>query len=165
MAAARALRALGVGLALVGAGAAPAAALDWGGIVPAVTTMAQVRARYGAPSQTSTQTLQGVQAQRWVYAADLAPPGFSRMTVDFGLRGADGYHPDLVRALTLEPRPGIFTRPQISAGWGPADRVGREGDTEILFYYEGLVVYFAPDGWNVRLMLFTPPQPRPPSPR
>jgi hypothetical protein len=64
-----------------------------------------------------------------------------------------------VRDFSLVPKPGIFTRQTILNGWGVPMRVGREGDAEVFLYRAGLLVYFAKDGWDAQLMVFTPPQP------
>lgn len=92
-----------------------------------------------------------------------APAGLTRLTIEYGLVLSDKYQPNVVRAFRLEPLPGGFTRTIINLGWGPPDRGGREGETDIFIYLEGLIVYFDDTGQNAKLMLFTVPQPRDPA--
>ncbi len=146
-------------LFLVALVAAAAAAAEWGTIRPGVSTMEAVRARFGTASKTSTEKQEGYDAARWVYEGAAAPPGFTRLTVEFGLLTPLGFRVDLVRDFTLVPKPGVFNRQTILNGWGPPARVGREGDQEVFLYQQGLLVYFAKDGWDAQLMMFTPPQP------
>ena len=42
-----------------------------------------------------------------------------------------------------------------------AFRTVREGESDVFVYLEGLLVYFDKNGFDARLMLFTPPQPVP----
>jgi hypothetical protein len=137
----------------------PATAADWNTIRPAMSTMETVRARFGPPSRTSVQKLEGYDATQWVYEDAAAPPGITRLTVDFGLLTLPGFRPELVRDFSLVPKPGIFTRRTVLNGWGVPSRVGREGDAEVFLYQFGLLVYFAKDGWEAQLLVFTPPQP------
>ena len=146
------------GLAL---GVAPAAAEQWGGIEPGESTMTSVRNLRGAPSRTATQKVEGYDTAEWTYEEAKAPGGIQRMTVDFGLMTPKGYEAALVRLLKLEPKPGAFDRNAITAGWGPPDGVGKDGEVEFFFYKEGLFVYFDKDGHGVVSMVFTPPQPPP----
>ena len=117
-----------------------------------------MRARFGPASKTSVQKLEGYDAAQWVYEGAAAPPGITRLTVEFGFLTLLGFRADLVRDFSLVPKPGIFTRPTILNGWGVPMRVGREGDAEVFLYHAGLLVYFAKDGWDAQLMVFTPPQ-------
>ena len=134
-------------------------AAEWGTIRPGTSTMEAVRARFGAASKMSTQKQEGYDAALWVYEGAAAPPGFTRLTVEFGLVTPLGFRVDLVRDFTLVPKPGVFDRQTILNGWGPPARVGREGDREVFLYQQGLLVYFGKDGWDAQLMMFTPPQP------
>jgi hypothetical protein len=143
--------------------APPARAAEWGLIQPGVTTTQGVRERYGAPSRIERQKVETYDTERWVYEGPRAPTGIMRMTVDFGLVRDSRYQPDVVRSLSLEPHGATFNRGIIGNGWGFPDAGGREGDEEFFVYKEGLLVYFAKDGWNVRLMVFTVPQPRDPT--
>jgi len=143
--------------------AAGARAEQWGAMVPGESTMDAVRALRGRPTRTATEKVEGYDTARWVYDADQAPPGITRLTIDFGLKTASGYHAELVRSFKLEPRPGVFDRAWVLQGWGPPAGVGRDGEVDFIFYKEGLFVYFAKDDFHVTSMVFTPPQP-PPAP-
>jgi len=134
-------------------------AAEWGTLEPGVSTMDTVRARFGTASKTSVQKLEGYEVAQWVYEGAAAPPGLTRLTVDFGLVMAVGLRTDVVRDFSLAPKPGIFNRRTVINGWGTPTRVGREGDLEVFFYPEGLLVYFGKDGWDAELLVFTPPQP------
>jgi hypothetical protein len=140
-----------------------AVAAEWGGIIPGTTTMDAVRGRYGPPTRQSTQKVEGYDTTQWVYEGAQAPVGFVRMTVDFGLLLPAGYRHDVVRAFTLEPKKNVFTRAAVLDGWGRPSGAKRDGEILSYFYDEGLIVYFDPDGWAVRSMVFTPPQPPAPS--
>ena len=139
--------------------AARAGATEWGTIVVGSSTMDSVRAHYGGPTRTETQKLDSYDTARWVYEGAQAPGGIQRMLVDFGLLQAGGYRRDVVRSLTLEPKPGIFTRGIVILGWGKPDRVGTQGDDEVYFYSQGLVAIFGKDGAPARTLVFTLPQP------
>lgn len=139
--------------------AGPAWASDWGLIVPGKSTMDAVRARYGQPTKSEAQKVEGYDATRWAYEGAQAPGGISRMVVDFGLLTAGGYKKDVVRSLELDPKPGIFNRKLVLDGWGVPTKVGREGEYEIFLYGDGLLVYFDKTGENAQTMIFIPPQP------
>lgn len=144
--------------------AAPAFAADWGAIVPGETTQDAVRVRYGAPTRTLAQRVDGYQTVQWIYEGAQAPAGLVRMTIDFGLVRPGGYQPQVVRMLKLEPKPGAFSKDTVVNGWGPPARFGNEGEAPVYFYNEGLVVYFDKAGWMATLMVFLPPQPATPAP-
>jgi len=144
--------------------ASPAAASEWGGIVPGVTTMDEVRARHGGPTRTEAQKTDGYDTASWTYEGAQAPTGMKRMVVDFGLVSAGQFRRDVVRTFRLEPSLGAFDRRTIIAGWGLPARSVREADAEVFFYPEGLIVYFEKDNFRPRLMMFTPPQPLDPPP-
>lgn len=141
----------------------PAGAAEWGLIRPGTTTRDEVRARYGSPTRMDRQKVETYDTESWIYEAEQAPTGLERLTVEFGLLQQDKYHPDVVRAFKLEPRPGAFNRGVIANGWGFPDRMGRENDRDIFLYRDGLLVYFDESGWNAKLMVFTLPQPRDPT--
>ena len=136
---------------------------QWGAMVPGESTMAAIRALRGQPTRTTTEKVEGYDTVRWVYEAAQAPRGITRLTIDFGLRTASGYHAEVVRSFKLEPRPGVFDRNWVVQGWGPPAGVGRDGEVDFTFYKEGLFVYFAKDDFQVASMVFTPPQ-LPPAP-
>ena len=149
---------------LLGLALAPVAfAAGWGLIEPGVSTMQTVRERYGAPSRTERKKVDAYDTESWIYEDDRAPTGIVRLTVDFGLLRDNKYRADVVRAMALEPHGATFNRGIIGNGWGLPDGAGRQGDEEFFVYKEGLLVYFNPDGWTVRLMVFTLPQPRDPT--
>jgi len=139
-----------------------AAASEWGTIVPGTTTMEAVRTQYGGPTKTETQKTDNYDTASWVYEGVQAPVGLLRMVVDFGILRAAGYRRDVVRSFRIEPKPGVFNRKVVLAGWGPPDRVGRQADTEVFYYAEGLVVMFDKEGLQAQTLVFTPPQPTEP---
>jgi hypothetical protein len=142
---------------------APAAASEWGTIVPGSTTMEAVRAQYGGPTKTETQETDNYDTASWLYQGAQAPVGLLRMVVDFGILHAGGYRRDVVRSFRIEPKPGVFNRKIVLAGWGPPDRVGRQGDTEVFYYADGLIVMFDKEGLQAQTLVFTPPQPTEPA--
>lgn len=148
-------------LALLAPSGGPVAAAEWGTIDPGRSTMEAVRAQYGGPTRATTRKVEGYDAAQWVYEGAQAPAGIRRLTVDFGLLTPAGYRPALVRALTLEPKPGVFTRETVLTGWGEPSRVSAAGQPKSFFYESGLIVLFDAEGWQVESMLFTPPQPPP----
>jgi hypothetical protein len=159
---------LGVALVaamLVAAAAAPAAALDWGGLAPGMTTMEQVRTLYGQPTRTRTEKVEGFDTTEWVYEGPKAPAGIRKLTVEFGMKIEERFRPGVVRAVRLEPKPGAFNRSTVLTGWGRPSMVKTEEGRETAhFFAEGLVVYYDKDGWTATMMLFTPPQPLPAAP-
>jgi hypothetical protein len=148
---------------LLGLAAGVAGAAEWGLIRPGTSTMESVRAKYGAPTRTLREKVEGYDTETWVYEDGRAPVGIVRLTVEFGLLQAEKYRPEVVRAFRLEPKPGTFNRGVISNGWGYPDVLGREGEEDLFLYKDGLLVYFDKEGWNARLMVFTVPQPRDPT--
>ena len=153
-------------LALVLALAAPAVALEWGGVEPGVTTVEQVRERYGQPSKDTRPKVEGYDTQHWVYEDARAPAGLYRMTVDFGILTPAGYKPGVVRLLTLEPKPNIFGRYTVIQGWGLPDVVNddKSSGATLLLWKDGLLVTFDKDNENAVSMVFSVPQPLPQSP-
>jgi hypothetical protein len=157
-------RAARLAAVLAGLLLAPAAfAAEWGLIRPGVSTMQAVRERYGAPTRMDKLKVDKYDTDRWIYEGDKAPSGIIRMTVDFGYLQENKYRADVVRVLQLEPHGATFNRGIIGNGWGFPDGNGKQGEEEYFVYKDGLLVYFNPDGWTVRLMLFTVPQPRDPT--
>lgn len=139
---------------------APALAAEWGAIAPGKSTLESVRATYGQPTRQNTQKVDGYDTTEWLYEGDHVPRGLKQLAIEFGLLTPAGYRPEVVRALRLEPLPGVFTRKTILLGWGAPQRVGQEGDSALFFYEDGLIVFFDKDGSNVARLLFTPPQPK-----
>jgi len=154
-------RALLAAIAMAGLllGRGPAWAEEWGGIEPAVTTVDQVRARYGAPSKETRTTAEGYETLRWVYEDARAPGGIERMTIDFGLLTPQGYKPTVVRVLRLEPKPKIFGRNTVIQAWGVPDGITKHNEMDVFFYKSGLLVNFDREGDEAALLTLTPPQP------
>jgi hypothetical protein len=136
-----------------------AVAAEWGAIRPGTSTIESVSATYGQPSRQNTQKVDGYDTLEWLYEGERAPRGLRRLAVDFGLLTDAGYRANVVRAVRLEPSPGIFTRDSVLRGWGPPQRMGQDGELPLFFYQDGLMVVFEKDGWNATRLLFTVPQP------
>ena len=149
--------ALLLALALI---AGPAAASEWAGIEPGVATVDQVRERFGPPSVETRPKIEGYDTLHWVYEGARAPGGITRMTVDFGLVAAGGYKPNLVRLLTLEPKPTIFGKQTVIQGWGVPDGIADNKDgSSTLVWKDGLLVTFDKEGKDAVSMIFSLPQP------
>ena len=149
-------------VALAMAAVAPAFAAEWGSIVPGTSTTESVRARFGQPTRQATQKVDGYDTTEWLYEGERAPRGLQRLVVDFGLLTGAGYRANVVRTMRLEPVPGVFTRDTVLIGWGTPQRAGKDGETPVFFYQDGLIVYFDKEGWVAARLLFTPPQPAQP---
>jgi hypothetical protein len=163
------MRARGLALGLLGAAlalaawAAAARAEQWGGIEPGVSTMETVRARWNSPSKETRQKVEGYDTAQWVYEGAAAPGGLKSMTVDFGLLAPAGYRPNVVRLLTLEPKPAIFGTSTVIHGWGEPDAIKGTAKADLSFFYHaGLLVFFDKDDFAFR-MIFSVPQPGPPA--
>jgi hypothetical protein len=149
-----------VGAALVGVwllSAGPAGADGWGGIRPGQTTAREVEARYGRPTRERAVTEGGRTGAEWTYMGERAPKGLDRMVVGLGLLGSDGFRADVVRGLTLYPKPQVFTVEMIVAGWGAPDGIGTDQQTgRSILRYETkaiLVVLDATETW-AEIMVF-----------
>jgi hypothetical protein len=138
---------------------APAGALGWGGIEPGVTTVEQVRARYGVPAREARSKVEGYDTLQWTYEGRSAPRGLYRMVVEFGLLTPAGYRPALVRVLRLDPRPAIFGLGTVIEGWGLPDKTGTQDERPVFLYNSGLVVIFDKEGANATNLYFAIPQP------
>jgi hypothetical protein len=152
-------RILPIALAALLALPALGAAADWGGIDAGVSTLEQVRERYGAPSKETRAKVEGYDTNQWIYESPRAPTGLVRMVVNFGLLTPGGYKPNVVRILRLEPKPGIYARNIVINGWGVPDGTSTEGEQTTFLYKVGLLVTFGKDGDNAVVMLFIVPQP------
>lgn len=140
--------------------AAPALAAEWGPLAPGRTTRTQVRERFGAPTRAEVVKVDGYDTDRWTYEGAQAPPGVRRMVAEFGLKDDRGYNPDVLRDFRLEPKPGVFHKGILDRGWGPPDRVTRDGQRQIFLWASGLVAYFeTPNDLDPSLLLFGLPQP------
>jgi hypothetical protein len=138
---------------------APALGATWGGITPGETMRRDVEARYGAPSRTQTVTEQGRSSVEWTYVGDRAPRGLERMVVSYGLLRGSNFVPDVVRALTLYPKPGVFRVQQLSAGWGKPEAIGsdeRTGRSAMRYDAQGLLVILDKTGKWAETMVFAP---------
>ena len=149
------LLAVALGLAL---GPTGAEAADWGGISPGRSNMNDARAVHGAPSKTAVQKVDGYDGQQWTYEGQRAPTGISRMVIDFGMLVGGTFRADVVRALTLEPKPLIFNVDIVLQGWGIPEREAPPGQPIAFFYDSGLLVNFHEDGRTVKSLVFTPAQ-------
>lgn len=146
------------------AGPAGAFAEEWGGIEPGITTIEQVRARYGAPSKETRAKVEGYDSIQWVFEDARAPGGVQRLTVDYGLLTPQGFKQTVVRVFRLEPKPKIFGRNTVTLAWGLPDATATQNERETFFYKSGLIVIFTKDGSDTELLTFTPPQPVGPAP-
>jgi hypothetical protein len=139
-----------------------AAAETWGGITPGVTTGPEVRTRYGSPSRERLLVEEGRTVPEWTYAGAQAPRGLDRMVISFGLLQPAGFRADLVRAVTLHPRPRIFSLQAILNGWGQPDGIGTEeatGRPSLHYGTRGLLVILDRAGEWAEVMLFAPAAP------
>jgi hypothetical protein len=83
------------------------------------------------------------------------------MVLSFGLMVTGRFVPDVVRAVTLYPKPRVFALPAISSGWGSPDAIGTEEATgRPSFHYRtrGLLIILDKTGSWAELMLFGPRQ-------
>lgn len=151
------------GLALAISLGVPSAviAAEWGGISPGASTMETVRGRYGAPSREARQKVEGYDTVQWIYEGARAPAGMKRMTVEFGLLVSGAYRPNVVRFFVLEPKPRVFDRRMVLAGWGTPDGLGEEKGRKIFSYNIGLQVHLDDTGEDALSMIFLIPQPEP----
>jgi hypothetical protein len=156
----RAVRALALALAAgVLAGAGDVGAENWGGLTPGETTQAGVQALYGRPSRERSLVEEGRTVAEWTYAGDRAPRGLERMVVSFGFMAGGRFAPDVVRSVTLYPKPHVFSLRAISSGWGPPDAIGtQEATGRPSFHYRtrGLLIIFDKTGAWAEFMLFGP---------
>jgi hypothetical protein len=151
-------------LSFVALAATPARASEWGNIEPGVTTFEEVRARYGQPTRETRPKVEGYDTLEWVYEGNVAPSGLARMTVEFGFLAGGTYKPNVVRLLTLEPKPLIFGKNTVIQGWGVPDGIveNKEGGSTLI-WKDGLIVTFDKANENAVTMIFTVPQPITPS--
>jgi hypothetical protein len=155
---------LGLALLAVVVLAAPgnAGAETWGGITPGETMRADVERLYGRPSRERSLVDEGRTVAEWTYAEDRAPRGLVRMVVSYGLMPGGRFAPDVVRSVTLYPKPQVFTLQSIASGWGQPDAIGTEEATgRPSFHYRtrGLLIIFDKGGSWAELLLFGPGQP------
>ncbi len=146
-------------LAFVALGSRPGHTAEWDTLSPGTTTTEKARAQLGEPTRAAALKVEGYDATQWVYEGERAPRGAKTLELEFGLLTESGYHRDVLRMFRLDPNPGVFTRETILYGWGYPSRVGKDGDTPVFYYDEGLVVFFDAEGWIALRMIFTPRQP------
>jgi hypothetical protein len=139
-------------------------AAEWDTIRPGETTQAAVRAHLGEPTSFASQKVEGYDTTQWIYESAQAPRGVVKLTIEFGLLTPQGYKADIVRVVTLRPRPGVFTRQTVVDGWGEPQAAKTENEVPLLLYESGLIASFDKEGWLVTLLVFTPPQKLPPAP-
>jgi hypothetical protein len=136
-----------------------ARAEPWGGITPGQTERREVQALYGPPSRERMVVEEGRTTPEWTYAGDRAPRGIERMVINFGLIRPSGFVPDVVRSVTLYPRPRMFRAQAIANGWGTPDKVGTEeqsGRPALDYSRLGLFIIMDRSGEWAELMLFGP---------
>jgi hypothetical protein len=132
---------------------------SWGGITPGETTRADVERLFGRPSRERTIVDEGRTVAEWTYAEERAPRGLVRMVVNYGLMSGDRFVPDVVRSVTLYPKPQVFTLRTISTGWGEPDAIGTEeasGRPSFHYRTRGLLIVFDKTGSWAELLLFGP---------
>jgi hypothetical protein len=156
---------LGLALALgMLAGTGDVGAETWGGIAPGETTRAGVETLFGRPSRERTLVEEGRTVAEWTYAAERAPRGLERMVVSYGYLVGGRFAPDVVRAVTLYPKPRVFLLGVITNGWGAPDAIGTEeatGRPSFQYRTRGLLIILDKTGAWAELMLFGPRQPGP----
>ena len=104
----RGLPGLLVASVLLAAWASPTAAENWGGMAPGQTVLREVEGQYGRPTRERMVTEEGRTAPEWTYIGERAPRGLERMVISFGLIRPEGFKPDLLRAMTIYPKPRVF---------------------------------------------------------
>lgn len=157
---ARAGRVLLLVLGLV-ALARPAAPESWGGVTPGETTRRELEALHGRPTRERVVVEDGRTVPEWTYVADRAPRGLERMVVSFGFMRPAGFTPDVVRSVTLYPKPRVFSLQAIANAWGTPDAVATEEATgRPAFRYDarGLFIVLDRTGAWAEMMLFAPRQ-------
>ncbi len=154
-------RSLAVGV-LAGGLAGPAWAATWGGLVPGETTRREVEANYGRPTRERTVVEEGRTVPEWTYVGERAPAGLERMVVSFGALRPEGFLPDIVRSVTIYPKPRMFSIESIGRGWGTPDAVGTDEQTGrpvFRYYAKGLLVILDRSGSWAEVLPFAPAAP------
>lgn len=151
------------GLIVLGA-ATLASAAGWGGITPRETTRREVEVRYGRPTRERQVTEGTLTGAEWTYSGDRAPKGLDRMVVGFGLVREGGFAPDVVRSLTLYPKPRVFTALELMAGWGKPDAIGSDEETgRMMLRYDakGILIVLDRSAQWAETIVFAPESPGP----
>lgn len=144
--------------------AGPAGAASWGAITPGETSRKDVEARYGRPTRERVLVEEGRTVPEWTYAGERAPRGLDRMVISFGFIRPQGFTPDVVRAITLYPKPRVFTVEAIANGWGTPDAVATEdqtGRSALRYDRLGLLIIMDRTASWAEMLLFAPAQPAP----
>ena len=102
---------------------------SWGGITPAETSKRDLQARYGPPSRERSLVQEGKTVAEWTYTGDRAPTGTERMVISFGYILPSGFTPDVVRSITLYPKPRLFPVQVLVDGYGKPDVLATEEST------------------------------------
>ena len=135
---------------------------SWGGLTPGETMRAGVEALYGRPSRERLLVEEGQTVAEWTFAGDHAPRGLERMVISFGLMAGGRFVRDVVRAVTLYPKPRVFPLQAILGGWASPDAIGTEEATgRPTFHYRsrGLFIILDKTGSWAEFLLFGPRQP------
>jgi hypothetical protein len=134
-------------------------AAGWGGIVPGQTARKEIEARYGRPTRERQVTEGTLVGAEWTYSGDRAPRGLERMVVGLGLVGPSGYTPDVVRSLTLYPKPHVFPLLMVTNGWGKPDAIGTDeqsGRQALRWNQKAMLVLLDRGGQYAEVMVFGP---------
>lgn len=151
--------AVGLALAVSAWPAGRLAAESWGGLTPGVSTRRDVETLFGRPSRERPVVEEGRTVPEWTYVAERAPSGLERMVVSFGLLRGGAFDPDLVRAITIYPRPRVFSLLAITNGWGTPEGIGTEeatGRPSLHYPRRGLLIILDRSGSWAELILFAP---------
>ncbi len=84
------------------------------------------------------------------------------MVVSFGLVRPEGFRPDLLRSVTIYPRPRVFSLQAVVNGWGVPDAIGTDeqsGRPAMRYDTKGLLIILDPSGAWAEIMLFAPAPP------
>jgi hypothetical protein len=136
-----------------------ASAAGWGGIVPGQTTRREVEARYGRPTRERQVTEGVLVGAEWTYSGDRAPRGLERMVVGLGLVQSTGFAPDVVRSLTIHPKPRVFPLLMITSGWGKPDAIGTDepsGRQALRWEQKAMLVLLDRSGQYAEVIVFGP---------
>lgn len=135
----------------------------WGGLVPGSSVQKEVRDLYGPPSKETKGQEEGYATVEWTYEGGKTPEGLTRVVIAFGLLTPKGYRPEVVRSITIYPKPRIYTVEGILQGWGEPDRLGTEAgsDKVIFFYKSGFLARLDTSRAFAEYLLYTVEQPIP----
>jgi hypothetical protein len=132
---------------------------NWGGLTPGETMRPGLETLYGRPSRERMLVEEGQTVAEWTYAGERAPKGLERMVISFGLAVGGRFVPDVVRSITLYPKPHVFALRAISSGWGRPDAIGTEeatGRPTFEYRTRGLFIILDKTGSWAEFLLFGP---------